>query len=92
MPIKAVADDDEGGSPRRVADSGMLEENNLILVLETHGKEHGTGRKLAQHCPQNRKPRVKLNYDTANVIFYGGVDPHRFENLHGGNGLYPHQG
>lgn len=79
---------------RRVASLiPMLEENNLILVLETHGKEHGTGEKLARIVRKIGSPRVKLNYDTANVIFYGGVDPvPGFENLHGGNGLYPHQG
>ena len=71
---KAVADDDEVA--RRVASLiPMLEENNLILVLETHGKEHGTGEKLARIVRKIGSPRVKLNYDTANVIFYGGVDP-----------------
>ena len=71
---KAVADDDEVA--RCVASLiPMLEENNLILVLETHGKEHGTGEKLARIVRKIGSPRVKLNYDTANVIFYGGVDP-----------------
>ena len=68
---KAVADDDEVA--RRVASLiPMLEENNLILVLETHGKEHGTGEKLARIVRKIGSARVKLNYDTANVIFYGG--------------------
>ena len=71
---KAVADDDEVA--RRVASLiPMLEENNLILVLETHGKEHGTGEKLARIVRKIGSARVKLNYDTANVIFYGGVNP-----------------
>ena len=53
----------------------MLEQHNLTLVLETHGKEHGTGEKLARIVREIDSPRVKINYDTANVIFYGGVDP-----------------
>ena len=69
-----MADDDEVA--RRVASLiPMLEENNLILVLETHGKEHGTGEKLARIVRKIGSARVKLNYDTANVIFYGGVNP-----------------
>lgn len=71
----------------------MLEQHNLTLVLETHGKEHGTGEKLARIVREIDSPRVKINYDTANVIFYGGVDPvPGFEDLPFGNGLYSHQG
>ena len=44
-------------------------------MLETHGKEHGTGEKLARIVRKIGSARVKLNYDTANVIFYGGVNP-----------------
>ncbi len=33
------------------------------------------GEKLARIVRKIGSPRVKLNYDTANVIFYGGVDP-----------------
>ena len=52
-----------------------LEQYGLTLVLETHGKEHGTGRVLAEIVRLVGSERVKINYDTANVIFYGGVDP-----------------
>ena len=52
-----------------------LEKYDLKLVLETHGREHGTGRTLAQIVHLVGSERVKINYDTANVIFYGGVDP-----------------
>ncbi|MBP3655266.1 MAG: sugar phosphate isomerase/epimerase [Clostridia bacterium] len=52
-----------------------LEEYNLRLVLETHGHEHGTGRVLAEIVRLVGSERVKVNYDTANVIFYGRVDP-----------------
>lgn len=71
----------------------MLEQHNLTLVLETHGKEHGTGEKLARIVREIDSPRVKINYDTANVIFYGGRRSRAgFEDLPFGNGLYSHQG
>ena len=49
-----------------------LERYGLTLVLETHGHDHGTGAVLSDIV---RLDRVKINYDTANVIFYGRVDP-----------------
>jgi len=52
-----------------------LEKHNLILVLETHGHEHGIGAVLADVVRRVNSPRVKINYDTANVVFYGGVNP-----------------
>ncbi len=53
----------------------QLEQHQLMLVLETHGHAHGTGEVLAQIVRLVNHPRVKINYDTANVIFYGDVDP-----------------
>lgn len=52
-----------------------LEAHGLTLVLETHGRAHGTGRALAPVARSVGSPRVRLNYDTANVIYYGGADP-----------------
>ena len=52
-----------------------LKARDLILVLETHGKEHGTGRALADIVARVGSDRVRINYDTANVIFYGRTDP-----------------
>ena len=52
-----------------------LEARDMTLVLETHGRDHGTGRVLADIVARIGSPRVRINYDTANVIFYGGVDP-----------------
>ncbi|MBQ7868522.1 MAG: sugar phosphate isomerase/epimerase [Clostridia bacterium] len=52
-----------------------LEKYGLTLVLETHGKEHGTGKVLSEIAELVGSERVKVNYDTANVIFYGRVDP-----------------
>lgn len=50
-----------------------LEEYNLILGLENHGK-HGTGRRLKEIVELIDSERVVVNYDTANAIFYGDVD------------------
>lgn len=52
-----------------------LEKYGLTLVLETHGHEHGTGKVLADIVKRVGSERVKVNYDTANVIFYGRVNP-----------------
>ena len=52
-----------------------LEKYGLKLVLETHGNDHGTGKVLADIVKRVNSGRVKINYDTANVIFYGGVKP-----------------
>ena len=50
----------------------LLERNSMTLVLETHG-EHGTGERLLQITDRIGSDRVGICYDTANVIFYGGV-------------------
>ena len=51
-----------------------LEEYHMKLVLEAHG-EHSTGKILKGIVNLIDSNRVKINYDSANVIFYGGVDP-----------------
>lgn len=50
-----------------------LEEADMKLVLEVHG-EHGDGRIMKEIVRLVNSPRVKINYDTANAVFYGGVD------------------
>lgn len=50
-----------------------LEQYDMILVLEVHG-EHGTGKILKEIVDLVQSPRVLVNYDTANAIFYGDVD------------------
>ena len=50
-----------------------LERYDMILVLEVHG-EHGTGVILKEIADLVDSPRVLVNYDTANAIFYGDVD------------------
>ncbi|SDI38998.1 sugar phosphate isomerase/epimerase family protein [Proteiniclasticum ruminis] len=50
-----------------------LEKYDVILCLENHGK-HSTGRHLAEIVKRVDSDRVKINYDTANAVFYGNVD------------------
>ena len=52
-----------------------LQARDMTLVLETHGRDHGTGASLLDIVSRVGSERVKINYDTANVIFYGHVDP-----------------
>ena len=52
-----------------------LEARDMMLVLETHGREHGSGKILSDIVARVGSERVKINYDTANAIFWGGVDP-----------------
>lgn len=51
-----------------------LKKYGLTLVLENHG-EHATGQIIKEIVEMVGSPRVKVNYDTANVIFYADVDP-----------------
>lgn len=50
-----------------------LEKYDMKLVLEVHG-DHGTGAILKEICRLVDSPRVLINYDTANAVFYGDVD------------------
>lgn len=51
-----------------------LEKYNMELVLETHGN-HGTAKELMRIMNEIQSPLIGINYDTANVIFYGDVEP-----------------
>jgi len=51
----------------------LLEEHEMKLVLEVHG-EHGSGKIVKEVTDAVASPLVSVNYDTANAIFYGGVD------------------
>ena len=50
-----------------------LEKYGLKLVLELHG-DHSTGTIMKEIVDLVHSPLVKINYDTANCVFYGDVD------------------
>ena len=50
------------------------DEHHLKLVLELHG-EHATGEKMKEICLAVGSKNIGINYDTANVVFFGGKYP-----------------
>lgn len=50
------------------------EKLGIVMVLETHG-EYGTGESLARVTRKVGSPFLGVNYDTANVVFYGKTLP-----------------
>lgn len=69
---KALASNEEVAAHIRAL-IPYLEQLKLKLVLEVHG-DHGTGRILKEIVQLVDSPLVKINYDTANAIFFGDVD------------------
>ncbi len=49
--------------------------NGIQICLETHGGVSATGAMAAELVQEIDRPNVGINYDTANVIFYGKVRP-----------------
>lgn len=53
-----------------------LEQYRMTLVLESHGA-HGSGAALKRITDLVHSELVGINYDTANVVFYGRVQPEK---------------
>jgi len=51
-----------------------LEKYGITMVLELHG-EYAKGEDMARVTRAVNSPYVGINYDTANVLFFGGVSP-----------------
>jgi sugar phosphate isomerase/epimerase len=47
----------------------------VTVALETHGELMGSGKASAEIIGKINFPAIRINYDTGNVIFYGGVKP-----------------
>lgn len=58
---------------RPLADEAAAD--GIEICLETHGGVSATGALAAQLVQEIDRPNVGINYDTANVIFYGKVRP-----------------
>lgn len=56
--------------------SKICEEKGIIFVVETHGGHYSTGESVATLLGKVNSEYVGLNYDTANVIFYGNTMPY----------------
>lgn len=70
---KAVASNEEVA--KHVRDLlPYLEDYNLTLVLENHG-DHATGEVIKSIVDLVDSPRVLINFDTANGIYFAGADP-----------------
>lgn len=51
-------------------------QRGLKLTIETHGNNYGSGVAVAELLRKVDHPALGITYDTANVIFYGGVGPY----------------
>jgi Sugar phosphate isomerases/epimerases len=51
-----------------------LEKFGLTLALEIHG-QYDTGARMLELVQKVNSPLVGINYDTANVVYYGGKSP-----------------
>ncbi len=60
--------------------SKYAQEKEIIIGLETHGSILGTGEAGLAVMKRINSDFVRINYDTANVIFYAGVRPE--EDIH----------
>lgn len=56
--------------------AGEAAKRGLQLTVETHGNNYGTGEKVAELVGKVGAENFGITYDTANVIFYGGVHPY----------------
>ncbi len=50
----------------------ILEEKDITLALETHG-EHGSAMRIKSIVDKINSRHIGICYDSANVIFYGGI-------------------
>ena len=52
-----------------------LEKYGMKMGIEVHGANYGTGEAVDRLVKGVGSPLVGVNYDTANVVFYGGKNP-----------------
>lgn len=85
-PYIVTATGDSHGDTDLVEDESLLAENlapvldtceklNKTLLIETHGNNYATGNAVKK-LAKSLNDRVKINYDTGNVIFYGHTLPY----------------
>ena len=52
------------------------EQVGVTLAIEVHGDQTGNGQLISKVIQRVDHPRVKINYDTANCVFYGDAWPY----------------
>ena len=55
--------------------AAVCEASNIKVALETHGHLTPTGKDCLEAMKKINSPFIGINYDTANVIYHGGVRP-----------------
>lgn len=55
--------------------AGAASAGGITVALEVHGDLMASGRQSRALIDRIGRDNVKINYDTANCVFYGGVDP-----------------
>lgn len=55
--------------------ASYAESLGMIMALEPHGDITSTGQKVLEIVNKLDSAAAKINYDTANVVFYGNVNP-----------------
>ncbi|WZL73948.1 sugar phosphate isomerase/epimerase [Clostridiaceae bacterium 35-E11] len=79
---EAHGDKDEIEDEQKIIDTlkkivHKCEENQITLVLETHGNNYATGKHMGDLVKKVDSEYIGINYDTGNVIFYGNVKPEK---------------
>lgn len=54
----------------------LCEKYGITIVIETHGNNYATGQSVKALVKKVGSANLAINYDTANVIFYGNVMPY----------------
>lgn len=73
---ESVIEDDSGLVATLKELGSFAMELGLKLAVETHGNNYGTGEKVVTLLKKVNMPNVRVNYDTGNVVFYGGITPY----------------
>jgi sugar phosphate isomerase/epimerase len=69
-------EEDEAGFMGNINDlADAAAEKDITVGIEIHGDVTGTGERAAQVIRRIGRENIRLNYDTANAEFWGGVQP-----------------
>lgn len=67
-------EEDEAGFMANINDlADAAADKDILVGIEIHGDVTGSGQKAAQVIKQIGRDNIRLNYDTANCEFWGGV-------------------